>query len=114
MSETGSRGAPPPPRSASLRAAQPGHPGDSASPSRRVFDRLAVEQRILGLLALLGLIQLAFVACWIVLALDPASLRELIAGPIRWLAPGIAALALLANTIHVTLRLPSVRWPRSD
>jgi hypothetical protein len=73
--------------------------------------RLAVEQRILAALALLGLIHVALAALWTALALPP----EALARP-RELAVPLAVLlaAIAACVVHVTTRLPEFRWPRSS
>jgi signal transduction histidine kinase len=78
-----------------------------------VFGRLAVEQRILGLLALFGLLHVGWVVVWIALGLGAVGLDELL-GPASSTVVFVVLAALLGNLVHVALRLPFVRWPRSD
>lgn len=79
-----------------------------------VFGRLAVEQRVVGLLALLGTLQLVWLAAWIALALEPHALAALSKAPTLGLMIGLAFAALVGNAVHVSLRLPQIRWPRHD
>ncbi len=76
--------------------------------------RLAVEQRILATLALLGLVHAGESMVWISLALEPGTLARVtepgVLGPL--LMDMLAA--IIACVIHVALRLPEVRWPRPD
>jgi len=82
--------------------------------SRTASSRLAVEQRILAMLALLGLVHAALSALWIALALEPDALASL-ARPIELGALlGVTLAAIVACVVHVTLRLPELRWPRAD
>jgi signal transduction histidine kinase len=76
--------------------------------------RLAVEQRILAGLAVLGLLHIGLAALWIALALTPEALASL-AGA-RQLGVSLAVLlgAIVACVVHVTTRLPEVRWSRAE
>ncbi|PRP94183.1 Signal transduction histidine-protein kinase BarA [Enhygromyxa salina] len=79
-----------------------------------VFGRLAVEQRIVGLLAFLGLVHFAWLVTWAALTLDAAALTTLASRPtLELLIPG-ALVILLGAVVHVSLRLPLLRWPRLD
>jgi signal transduction histidine kinase len=75
-----------------------------------IYGRLAVEQRILGLLALLGMLHVGWLFIWVGLALEPESVATLLdAGtPVLLLA---LLVALFGNLIHVALRMPALRWP---
>ncbi len=76
--------------------------------------RLAVEQRVLATLALLGLVHAASTALWIGLALEPDELAQALEPGL--LAPLLATMlaAILACVIHVALRLPEQRWARAE
>ena len=82
--------------------------------TRSSSGRLAIEQRILAALALLGLFHIALALVWVALALAPESLahpREL-GWPLAVMLAG-----LVACVVHTTTRLPEVRWdaePRSS
>lgn len=88
--------------------------GRAAPAGPGAFGRLGVELRILGLLALLGLLVLAQGWGWALIVFGVAPLHEALvgAGTLAFALAGSAA-ALLASLIHVALRMPSVRWPRS-
>ncbi|KIG19490.1 Two-component hybrid sensor and regulator [Enhygromyxa salina] len=79
-----------------------------------MFGRLAVEQRVVGLLALLGMVQLGWLAIWVALSLETQALAALSRGLTLPLMIGLAGAALVANAVHVALRLPRIRWPRPD
>jgi signal transduction histidine kinase len=77
--------------------------------------RLLVEQRILGMLALLGLIHTALSCLWIALTLEPEVLAALrFAAPVPGAALAVMLLAIVTCIVHVTSRLPEVRWSRPE
>jgi signal transduction histidine kinase len=94
----------------------------ASSNTRSTSSRLAVEQRLLALLALLGLLQTGLLAVWIALALTPESLATLLqptepsSRPSAELGTLLAVMlaAIVACVVHVTARLPEVRWVRTD
>lgn len=86
----------------------------SQRPSEGVkTSRLAVEQRILAALALLGLIHVALAGVWIALVLSPETLAPLTRPAELGVALAVMLAALVACIVHVTTRLPEVRWAPS-
>jgi len=79
-----------------------------------VWGRLAVEQRIVGLLALLALLHGAIATSWLIVALTPDD-RVVLAAPelLGWLLAVLLA-ATLGCVVQVSLRLPAIRWPRLE
>jgi signal transduction histidine kinase len=73
--------------------------------------RLAIERRILGLLALLGMLHVGWLLIWLGLALEPEALGQLLDAGAPVLL-GVLLVALFGNLVHVALRLPAVRWPQ--
>lgn len=89
-------------------------PHRAARPSRRVWGRLAVEQRIVGLLALLALIHGALSTIWITLALPPEALALLTTPQVLGSLLAVLLTAIIGCVLHVSLRLPEIRWARPD
>lgn len=75
--------------------------------------RLAVEQRIVGLLALLALLHYGLLTIWIALALGPAGIALLDGPTLGWMIGG-SLLATVVNVAHVSLHMPTTRWPRHE
>jgi signal transduction histidine kinase len=75
-----------------------------------LYGRLAVERRMLGLLALLGVLHVGWLSIWLGLALEPESVATLLdtAAPTLLVA---LLVALFGNLVHVALRMPTLRWP---
>jgi signal transduction histidine kinase len=75
--------------------------------------RLAIERRILGLLALLGMLHIGGLLIWLGLALEPESLASLLdaSAPVLLIT---LLVGLFGNLVHVALRLPAERWPQTD
>ncbi|PRQ06741.1 sensor histidine kinase [Enhygromyxa salina] len=86
----------------------------SAPPPSPVFGRLAVEKRVVGLLAVLGTLHLGCLATWVTSSLEAHTFAALSRGPTLSLMVGLAVAALVANALHVSLRLPQTRWARHD
>jgi signal transduction histidine kinase len=95
----------------------------SRAGTRQVSSRLAVEQRLLAMLALLGLLHAALLALWTALALAPEHLAALLQPselssrrPSAELGTLLAVMlaAIVACVVHVMARLPEVRWLRDD
>ncbi len=86
------------------------------APSKPIHGRLAVELRILAMLALLALIYIGQCLSWAVFVLDePAQLERLANDPALIIALiTVPAVALVVTLIHVALRMPIVRWPRGS
>jgi signal transduction histidine kinase len=74
------------------------------------YGRLAVERRILGLLALLGMLHVGWLLIWIGLALEPESVSALLDTGAPTLLT-VLLVALTGNLVHVALRMPALRWP---
>lgn len=88
----------------------------SASGPQALADggRLTVERRIVGLLASLALIHGASSSIWIALALTPEALVLLAAPQVLASLIAVVLTATIACVLHMSLRLPQVRWPRID
>lgn len=87
----------------------PDQPEAPVSP-RLHHGRLAIEQRILGLLAALGLIDLGLGQAWISLVLEPEQLAALGEVSVAASLGALSLAALFAVLIHATVRLPAARW----
>ncbi|MFO7564045.1 MAG: HAMP domain-containing sensor histidine kinase [Enhygromyxa sp.] len=81
-------------------------PPTSPSPT----SRLAIEQRVLAMLALLGMVHAALFALWTALALEPEDLAILASVTELGALLGITLAAIVACMLHVTLRMPELRW----
>jgi signal transduction histidine kinase len=81
--------------------------------SAETWGRLAVERRIVAMLALLAVIHGAITTLWIILALEPEDLARLVEGPSLASLLAIVLAAIVVNVVDVTLRLPVIRWPRT-
>jgi signal transduction histidine kinase len=80
-------------------------PGEPA-----LYGRLAVERRMLGLLALLGVLHVGWLSIWLGLALEPESVAALLDAAAPTLLV-VLLVALFGNLVHVALRMPALRWP---